>query len=170
VHIVIPNNIDTKQRATYRCACKAFTLIEVILVVAILGITASFIIPRLDLDVLGKLDVQTHSARFANSLRVARSMAIMHASTNSSGYKVKLSNTSPYNAYQIINGANTMPSKEIVTLPSALSCTGVSEISFNGLGNSTAGSSQVVQFSESGTCYQVTVWPVGGRIEVSVCP
>lgn len=170
MYLVMPKDISSMHRSAFRYTHKAFTLIEVILVVLILGIMAGFVIPSLDFGVLGKLKADTHASMFSNTLRVARSMAIMHASTNGAGYKVKLSPASPYTSYQILNALDASVVKGVVALPSGLSCTGVSEITFNGLGDAIAGSSQVVQFSESGTCYQVTVWPVGGRIEVEVCP
>ncbi|GAJ08207.1 unnamed protein product, partial [marine sediment metagenome] len=63
-----------------------FTLIELILTVALLAILVSIVIPRIGLGTMGKVQSETAAQKFSNYLKLARSLAITHACSNSVGY------------------------------------------------------------------------------------
>ena len=81
-----------------------FTVVELILVVAILGIMASIAIPRMGFATRGKMQAKTAARQFANYLKLTRSLAITHASSNNEGYQLKLSSDDgPFTSYDIEN-------------------------------------------------------------------
>lgn len=145
----------------------AFTLVEVLAVVMILAILASIVVPRAGWGTIGTMESATAGDQFAAWLRLARSMAITHASTNGSGYKVVLSAGSPYTSYRIVNADTSANVKAPVSIPDGVTCTGDSEIQFTPLGNVTGGVELSVQFTKNDDTTVVTVAPTGGRITVA---
>ena len=93
-----------------------FSLIELILAVAVLAILVSIVIPRIGWETMGKVQAETAARQFSDYLKLARSLAITHASSNSSGYKVVLSPSQPY-TYSLINADTSDVVKGPITLP-----------------------------------------------------
>jgi prepilin-type N-terminal cleavage/methylation domain-containing protein len=146
---------------------KGFTLVELLVVVMILAILASIVVPRAGWGTIGTMESATAGDQFAAYLRLARSLAITHASTNGSGYKVVLSAGSPYTSYRIVNADTSANVKASVSIPDGVTCTGDSEIQFTPLGNVTGGAELSVQFTKADDTTVVTVAPTGGRITVA---
>ncbi|MFC1782148.1 Tfp pilus assembly protein FimT/FimU [Planctomycetota bacterium] len=146
---------------------KSFTLVELILVVLILAILAGIVVPRMGVDVIGKVDAETAAVQFSNYLRVARSLAIANAGTNGQGYKVILEPAEPYTSYKIVHAETLEDVKEPRKIPQGVICNGDSEFRFTGLGDLAAANQQQVQFTKGQDGSEVTVWPIGGRIRVS---
>ena len=140
-----------------------FTLIELILAVAVLAILVSIAIPRIGWDAMGKIQAETAARKFSDYLKLARSLAITHASSNSSGYKVVLSG--PFTSYSIINAATLATVKGPIEIPEGVTCSGDSEFHFTSLGQLQGGSTLTLQFTNSGDTTVVTVTAVG-RITV----
>jgi len=142
----------------------AFSLVELILIVALLAILVSIIIPRAGWDTMGKVQSETTARQFSNYLKLARSLAITHASSNSSGYKVVLSG--PFTSYSVINAGTSETVKGPINIPEGVTCSGSSEFHFTPLGQLQGGGTLTLQFTKSGDTTVVTITAVG-RITVT---
>jgi len=140
-----------------------FTMIELVLAVTLLAILVSIAIPRIGWETMGKVQAETAARQFSDYLKLTRSLAITHASSNSSGYKVVLSE--PFTSYSIINAATSQTVKSPMDIPEGVTCTGSSQFQFTPLGQLQGGSTLTLQFTKSGDTTTVTVTPVG-RIKV----
>ena len=136
-----------------------FTLVELILAVALLAILLSIAIPRVGWDTMGTVQSETAARQFSNYLKLARSLAITHASSNSSGYKVALSG--PFTSYSVINAATSEVVKGPINIPQGVTCSGSSQFQFTPLGQLQGGSTLTLQFTKSGDTTVVTVTAVG---------
>jgi prepilin-type N-terminal cleavage/methylation domain-containing protein len=141
-----------------------FTLIELALTVVLLAILVSIVIPKIGWGTMGKVQAETAARQFSDYLKLARSLAITHASTNSSGYKVVISG--PFTSYSVINVATSEVVKGPIDIPEGVTCSGASEFHFTYLGQLPDGSSTLtLQFTRSVDTTVVTVTAVG-RITV----
>ncbi len=140
-----------------------FTLIELTLTVVLLAILVSIVIPRIGWETMGKVQAETAARQFSDYLKLARSLAITHASSNSSGYKVVLSG--PFTSYSVINVATSEVVKGPIDIPEGVTCSGASEFHFTPLGQLQDGGTLTLQFTRSGDTTVVTVTPIG-RITV----
>jgi len=140
-----------------------FTLVELVMVVAVLAILVSIAIPRIGWGTMGEVQAETAARRFSGYLKLSRSLAITHASSNSSGYKVVLSGA--FTSYSVINVATSEVVKRPVDIPEGVSCSGDSEFQFTPLGQLQSGGTLTLQFTKSGDTTAVTVTSVG-RITV----
>ena len=140
-----------------------FTLIELALTVLLLAILVSIAIPRIGWETMGKVQAETAARQFSDYLKLARSLAITHASSNSSGYKVVLSG--PFTSYSVINAATSEVVKGPIDIPEGVICSGDSEFHFTPLGQLQGGGTLTLQFTKSGDTTVVTVTAVG-RITV----
>ena len=139
-----------------------FTLIELALTVLLLAILVSIAIPKIGWETMGKVQAETAARQFSDYLKLARSLAITHASSNSSGYKVVLSG--PFTSYSVINVATSEVVKGPIDIPEGVTCSGASEFHFTPLGQLDGGT-LTLQFTRSSDTTVVTVTAVG-RITV----
>jgi len=142
-----------------------FTLIELVLTVAVLAILVSIVIPRVGWDTMGKVQAETAARQFSDYLKLARSLAITHASSNSKGYKVKLSKKSKNYTYSLINEDTKDVVKGPIALPEGVDCSGDLTFEFNPLGNLSGKHDLEVEFSKAGETFTVGVTLIG-RITV----
>ena len=112
---------------------RAFTLIEVILVVLFLGIVAAIAIPRLSLSVSSKQKADCLAKKIVTDLRRTRGLAISNAAVNTAGFKLVMVG-SPYTSYNIVD-ANSSETVDSHTIDSAVDCAGGNEFEFGPLGN-----------------------------------
>jgi prepilin-type N-terminal cleavage/methylation domain-containing protein len=141
-----------------------FTLIELVLAVALLAILVSIAIPRLGWETMGKVQAETAARQFSDYLKLARSLAITHAGTNSSGYKVVLSSAMPY-TYTLVNADTSAVVKGPIAMPAGVAQSGDQTYQFTPLGNLSVSRPLSAQFSKVSSIYVVSVTPVG-RIKV----
>ena len=136
-----------------------FTLIELILTVAVLVVLVSIVIPRIGWGTMGKVQAETAARQFSDYLKLTRSLAITHASSNSSGYRVALSG--PFTSYSVINVATSEVVKGPIDIPEGVSCSGDDEFHFTPLGQLQSGSTLKLQFAKSGDTTIVTATAIG---------
>ena len=155
------------KRSVPSTAGMGFTLIELILAVAILGIMAGIVIPRMGWATMGKVQAKTAARQFASYLKLTRSLAITNATTNSFGFYIQLSppGGSSYTSYEIIDFQAMETVKGPIEIPTGVICTGQRYITFTYLGQSTSAQTETVQFSKAGDTTVVSVTPLG-RITV----
>ena len=141
-----------------------FTLVELILTVAVLAILMSIAIPRIGWDTMGKVQAETAAKQFSSYLKLARSLAITHASSNSEGYKVVLSPASPY-TYTLSNADTSEVVKGPIAIPEGVDYSGDRTFQFTPLGNLSVSHELDVEFLKAGDITVISVTPIG-RIAV----
>ena len=143
----------------------AFSLVELVLVVVILGVIAVIAVPRLGHDALDQLAPTTVTRQIASDMRLARSLAVSNASTNSQGYAVRMLGGAPYSGYEILS----IPTAEIVSteaIPGSVACTGDSEFRFGPLGALSPGFGTTLRVAGQGRQYVLTLIPATGSVTI----
>ncbi len=138
-----------------------FTLIELIMVVAVLAILMSIAIPRMGWGTIGKVQAESAARNFSGHLKLARSLAISNAGGNATGYKVVLAGPGPFTSYSLINGATSGVVKGPFDIPEGVTCTGEDEFHFTPLGQLQGPTTKTLEFTGSGYTALVTVTAIG---------
>ena len=160
--IARPAPVLVSGRLRARAVLKAgFSLIELLLTVALLAIIVSIAIPRAGWSTMGVVQSKTAARQFANYLKLTKSLAITNSATNNQGYKINLSPASPYTSYSIINADSMATVKGPIDIPTGVTCTGDAEFHFTPLGQLQLGSTITTQFTKSTDTSTVTVTPIG---------
>jgi len=143
----------------------AFTLLELILMVSILGILLSIAVPRLKFDTLARYKADTVARKIVTDLRRTRSLAIGDAATNTDGYRLEFTGSSPYSNYRIVN-EKTSGVVETFSISSGVSVTtsGGAIFKFGPLGNILQGGTKITVSAE-GRIFGITVVNATGTIK-----
>lgn len=115
-------------------AQKAFTLVEVLVVVVILGAMAVIAVPRLSVAVLARGKAEVAARKIVADLRLTRQLAISNAATNSKGFELDMVGLAPYETYDIKDRKNNTVTASHAIDP-AVTCTGASRFRFGPLGD-----------------------------------
>ena len=142
----------------------AFTLVELIMVVMFVGILAVVAVPRLNFSAVSKQKADSAAMKIVTDLRRARRLAISDAATNTAGFALKMSGSSPYTGYYIEN-LDTAATVDSHTIDSTVSCVGGSVFSFGPLGNLLAGSDRQLTVSASGKTFTITITTATGMMK-----
>ena len=143
---------------------RAFTLIEVILVVLFLGIMAAIAIPRLSLSTLSKQKADCLAQKVVTDLRRTRRLAISNAAVNTAGFKLVMVG-SPYTSYNIVD-ANSSETVDSHTIDSAVDCAGGNEFEFGPLGNLLSESdTQLVISVDEKTLFTIDITSATGMVK-----
>jgi len=143
---------------------RAFTLIEVILVVLFLGIMAAIAIPRLSLSTLSKQKADCLAQKVVTDLRRTRRLAISDAADNTAGFRMNMTGSSPYTGYDIVD-ANSDETVDSQTIDSSVSCTGGNEFRFGRQGNLLSGSATQLVISAGGKTFTIDVTSATGMVK-----
>jgi type II secretory pathway pseudopilin PulG len=128
----------------------AYSFVEVIIVVIFLGIIAAIAVPKLNFSV--------------TDLRRTRMLAISEAASNSAGFALNMTGSSPYTGYEIRN----LDTSEIVDsfeIDSRINCTGGVNFNFGPLGNLITGSDSELVISASGKTCTISIVTATGMIK-----
>ena len=145
---------------------EAFSLVELILIVAFLGIFAVIAVPRLNFAIISKQKADIVARKIVTDLRLTRRLAISDAANNTKGFELKMVGSPPYNTYEIEN-VDTHATVASHTLDSgvSISCpTGIRFI-FGPLGNLKSGSGTTLTMSTGGRSFTITIIPATGTIK-----
>ncbi len=142
----------------------ALTLVEVILAVLFLGIMAVIAIPRLNLSALSKQKADCLAQKIVTDLRRTRRLAISNAAGNTAGFKLKMTGTSEYTGYDIVD-ANSDETVDSQTIDPAVSCTGGDEFKFGPLGNLLSGSDTQLVISADGKTFTIDITSATGMVK-----
>jgi prepilin-type N-terminal cleavage/methylation domain-containing protein len=142
----------------------AFSLVESIIVVLIVGVLAVIAIPRFNYAVISKYKAESTAAKVVTDLRRTRSLAISNAATNTAGFALNMTGSSPYSGYEIVN----LDTSEVVdshSIDSAVTCTGGSAFQFGPLGSLKAGSDTQLTIAAEGRSSTITITGATGAIK-----
>jgi prepilin-type N-terminal cleavage/methylation domain-containing protein len=145
--------------SAFRIPNSGMTFIEVILVMAILGILAAMVIPKLDLPVVSsKASVDGAAYLVASDIRYAQESAM---ATRVSRSVIFTSGSSSYT----FNPASSLdPSGQ---LPSGVTISNNYTVTFNSLGEPTAGGDGSVTISAGGQTRAISVLNYTGKVNIS---
>jgi Tfp pilus assembly protein FimT len=140
---------------------KAYSIIELMVVVLILGALTFIAVPRLNFGVLYRKQAHTVAKQIVTDLRRTRTLAIVNAANNTTGFTLSISGSS----YQIIDDSNSV-TVDSETIDPHISCGGGTTFSFGPLGNLRATASPLTVSDTAGTrTYTITVIPATGIVE-----
>jgi prepilin-type N-terminal cleavage/methylation domain-containing protein len=145
---------------------KAFTLIEVILVVLFLGIVAAIAIPRLSSSAASGQKVDGLAAKFVTDLRRTRMLAISNAATNTTGFTLQMTGSAPYySGYQIIDDSNsTVVDSQTIDSNININFAG-STFSFGPSGSLRTGSDTRLRILTQSRYYLISIYGATGMVK-----
>ncbi len=142
---------------------KAYSLVELIIVVLFIGILAAISMPRIDFAVVSKQKVDTVARRIVTDLRRTRRLAIADAANNSKGFEMKMRGSQPYRRYEIMSH-DTHEIVDSLTIDSDISCTGDDNFRFGPMGNLTDDDCQL-KVAAQGRSFTITIIPATGMVK-----
>ena len=143
---------------------RAFSFVEMILIVAFLGIFAFIAVPRLNFAIISKQKTDTVARKIVTDLRLTRRLAISDAATNTKGFELIMLGGGPYTGYEIEN-SDTKATVASHTIDSDVSVTGANKFKFEPLGNLQTGGDLQLTVSAEGRSFTITVFKVTGTVK-----
>ena len=143
---------------------RAFSLIELVLIVLFIGIFAAIAVPRLNFSTISKHKADTIARKIVTDLRRTRGLAISDAADNTTGFALNMIGSAPYTGYEI-ESLDTGATTDSHTIGSGISCTGGDQFEFGPLGNLLDGSDTQVTVSASGKTFTITITAATGMVK-----
>ena len=143
---------------------RAYSLVELILVVLFIGIFAAIAIPRINFGIISKQKVDTVAKKIVTDMRRARRLAITDAANNTIGYAVTFSGVPTYDVYRIRN-RDTATVVDIYDIPSDIDCTGGSIFRFGPLGNLVDSSDTTLRVAGDGRSFTIDIISATGTVK-----
>ena len=143
---------------------RAFTLVELVLIVLFLGIFAAISIPRLNFAAVSKQKVECLVTKIVTDLRRTRTHTLHNAATNTIGFALNMVGPAPYAAYEIIN-LDTGATVDSYTIDSDINCTGGDQFVFDPSGKLSDASDTKFNISADGTSFTITILPATGMVK-----
>lgn len=142
---------------------KGFTLIEMVFVVALIGIFAYIAVPKLNFAGLYTKRAEVFYKQVVTSLRRARSHAISNAGTNTLGYSFEIASNGRDKSY-LIRDLSSNEILEEFDIPEGVSLSGDGVYHFSPLGNLASSASPLV-VGGNGKRFTITVVAATGMIK-----
>jgi len=153
IHVSMKNHIFIQN---------AFSLLEMLLVVTIIGIFASVAVPYFGTGLMQRMDVYTSARQIASDLMYARTLAV---NTNKNHILRFYPPTSPYSQYKIFRSdGGEVQVGHTRDVDANVTCTGDREHTFEPLGNAT--SDRTLSVTSGTYQYDVKVIGITGRVYV----
>lgn len=143
---------------------KAYSLVELIIVVLFIGILAAISVPRIDFAIVSKQKVDTAARKIVTDLRRTRRLAISNAANNTSGYALRLIGSGPYTGYHIINLDNGAVVDLLKIDPDVTCTSGDDDFKFGPMGNLTSSEYQL-KVAAQGRSFAITIIPGTGMVK-----
>ena len=145
---------------------RAFSFVELIIVVTFLGIFAVMAVPRFNYAIISRQRADTVARKIVTDLRLTRRLAISDAANNTDGYELKLSGPVPYKTYEIenINTKDTVTTHTIDSSVTLSNPTGT-RFMFGPLGNLKPASATQITVSAEGRSFSITINLATGTIK-----
>ena len=142
----------------------AYTIVELIIIVLFLGVLAAIAVPKLNFSVVFKQQADGLARKIVTDLRRTRTLAISDAASNTDGFALNMTGSSPYTGYEIVN-LNTEETVDSHTIDSDVSCTGGDEFQFGPLGNLLSESDTELTVSASPKTFTITITSATGMVK-----
>jgi len=142
---------------------KAYSLVELIIVVMFIGILAAISMPRVDFGIISKQKVDTVARKIVVDLRRTRRLAIADAANNSSGFAMRMNGLQPYTGYEIRN-LDTATRIDSLTINASVSCVGGNAFEFGPMGNLTSSNYELKVVAEDRS-FTITIIPATGMVK-----
>ena len=140
----------------------AFSLVELIIIVAFLGIIAFIAVPRFDFALISKQKADALARKIVTDLRLTRRLAISDAVNNDKGFELKM----VADTFEIEN-VDTLATLSSFPIDSDVSvvCPTGSRFIFGPLGNLESGSGTAINVSAEGKSFTITFLTATGTIK-----
>ncbi len=142
----------------------AFSFVELIIIVSILGIFAVIAVPRFNYALISKQKAETTARKIVTDLRLTRRLAISDAANNTEGFALQMIGSAPYPGYLIKNW-DTLENLDSHTFDSAIQCTGHDKFRFGPLGSLTSVGGNQLTIAAQGKTFTITVNSATGMIK-----
>jgi Tfp pilus assembly protein FimT len=144
----------------------AFSFVELIIIVAFIGIFSFIAVPRLDYAIITKQKADVLARKIVTDLRLTRRLAISDAANNTKGFELKMVGSVPYNTYEIEN-VDTKATIASHTLDSdlSISCPTGTRFIYGPLGNLEPASATQIIVSAEGRSFTITINTATGTIK-----
>jgi len=139
----------------------AHTLVELIIIVAILGALAFIAIPRLRLAVLYGQQADTVARKIVTDLRRTRQLAISNAATEPNGFALNRDGLT----YEIVDGSGTPIPNGTFSIDPKITCSDGTIFQFGPLGNLKTGSHSRLAVSAGDKTFTISITPATGMIQ-----
>jgi len=143
---------------------KAYTLVEMIIVLLFLAAFAAVAVPRINFSAITKKKADTLARRITTDLRHTRTLAISNGATNSVGFGLYMLGGGPYSSYEI-KDLDTSSVVSSHTITPGISCTGGATFKFGPFGDLLAGSDTSLTVSAEGKTYTITIIAATGMVK-----
>jgi type II secretory pathway pseudopilin PulG len=140
----------------------AYTLIEAMIIVLILGTLAFIAIPRLHFSVLYRKQADATARKIVTDMRRVRLLAITNAANNSDGFAL-IRSDSTFKIEDLSDSSTVLNST--FTVDSSISCSGGTNFQFGPLGNLKAGSDSTLTVFSEGKNFIITIIAATGSIQ-----
>ena len=144
----------------------AFSFVELIIVVMLLGIFAVMAVPRFNYAIISRQRADTVARKIVTDLRLTRRLAISDAANNNQGYELKMVGSVPYHSYEIenVDSKATVSSHTIDSSITLGNPTGT-RFMFGPLGNLEPASATQLTVSAEGKTFTITINSATGSIK-----
>jgi prepilin-type N-terminal cleavage/methylation domain-containing protein len=148
---------------------RAYSLVELLIVVVMLGVLALVAVPRMQFGAVGQRKAQATAWRLLSALRRTRSLAILQAVAHPDGFALHIVQDADGPHFDIVDiGGPAIVDSE--KLDADVTYAGGDSFQFDSLGALKAGSDTSLTVSASGTTFQVTVVPATGLVRCEETP
>ena len=142
----------------------AFTFVELILIVLLLGIVAAICIPRLNFAVVSNQKAECLVSKIVTDLRRTRTLAISNAANNTAGFALNVVGSAPNLSYEIVN-LDTETTVDSYIIDSDINCTGGHQFEFAPSGNLLGGSDTELNVAGDGVSFTITIVSATGMVK-----
>lgn len=118
---------------------KAFTLVELILILLLLGVVSAICIPRFNFAVVSNQNAECLVSKIVTDLRRTRTLAMSNAANNTAGFALNIVGSAGNFSYEIVN-LDSGTTLDSYTIGSDIDCTGGRQFEFAPSGNLLGGS------------------------------
>lgn len=142
---------------------KAFTLAELIVMVAMLAALTFVAVPRLPFRSIQGRRAEVAARKIATDLRRTRSLAILHAATNSKGFALNIKTTGKGTEYEIVD-LGSQDTIDVHVVDADVSLAGGRTFEFTPLGVLKEENDAALTVSGSGRTFTIRVAPGTGAV------
>ena len=139
------------------------TIAELLIVVLIVGVLTAVAIPRLQFGLIGQNQAKAAAWKIVADLRRTRSLAILHAATNTQGFGLEMQCRGTRTTYDLVDLSDSR-AVDSHTLASDVAWDGGSQFRFNPLGALQEGSDSVLEISGGQRVFAIRIIPATGSV------